>query len=75
VGDFSATMDLSEAEEATFFSVVVNPIKCTLALNLSSTKLLDVKGLITHKFRLREFGNAVKTAVDPSKKPVKVVLN
>jgi len=74
VGDFSGFMKLGEAEEATFFSVVVNPVKYPLALDLLSRKILDVTGLITHKFPLTKFERAIKTAADPSKRPVKVLL-
>jgi len=74
VGDFSGFMKLGEAEEAMFFSVVVNPLKYPLALDLLSRKLLDVKGLITHKFPLTEFEKAIKAAADPSKRPLKVLL-
>jgi len=74
VGDFSGFMKLGEAEEATFFSVIVNPVKYPLALDLLSRKILDVRGLITHKFPLTQFERAVETAADPSKRPVKVLL-
>jgi len=74
VGEFSGFLKLGEADEAIFFSVVVNPLKYSLALDLISRKILDVKNLITHKFRLTEFETAIETAADPSKKPLKVLL-
>jgi len=74
VGDFSGFLKLGEAEEATFFSAIVNPTQYPLALELLSRKVLDVKGLITHRFPLLEFKEAIETAADPSKRPVKVLL-
>ena len=74
VGAFSGFMNLGEAEETTFFSVLANPVKYILALDLLAQNILDVKGLITHKFPLTEFGMAIRTAADLSKRPVKVLI-
>jgi len=74
VGDFSGFLKLNEAEEAIFFSVIVDPLKYLLALDLLNRKVLDVKGLISHRFPLTQFESAMVTAADPSKRPVKVVL-
>ena len=74
VGEFSGFMNLGEAEEATFFTVVVNPLKYPLALDLLARKILDVRSLISHRFQLTEFERAIETAADPSKRSVKVVL-
>jgi threonine dehydrogenase-like Zn-dependent dehydrogenase len=41
---------------------------------LISKRIVDVKGLITHRFPLKNFEEAIKMANDPSMKPVKVVL-
>jgi len=75
VGNFSGFMNLGEPEEAKFFSVVVNPMKYSKAAELLSTKVLDVKSLITHRFPLSEFKKAIETAADPSKRPMKVILS
>jgi len=62
------------AGEAAFFSVWLNPLEYPLALDLISGKIVDIKGLITHRFPLAEFENAIETTDDPSKRPVKVIL-
>jgi L-iditol 2-dehydrogenase len=75
VGDFSGFVRFGVAGEAVFFSVYgPNPLQYKLALNLISKGVVDVKGLITHKFPLKDFEKAIKTANDPSLKPVKVVI-
>ena len=68
VGEFSGFMNLGEAEEVTFFSVIINPLKYPLALDLLARKILDVRGLISHSFQLTEFERAIETAADPSKR-------
>jgi threonine dehydrogenase-like Zn-dependent dehydrogenase len=75
IGEFSGFMKFDIAGEAIFFSVYgPNPLSYKLALDLISKKVVDVKGLITHKFPLKEFQKAIKTANDPALRPVKVVL-
>lgn len=48
---------------------MANPLEYPLALDLISRKVIDVKGLITHKFPLIEFEKAIETAADSSKNP------
>lgn len=75
VGEFSGFMKFGTSGEAVFFSVYgPYPFNYELALDLISKKILDVKSLITHKFPLEEFQKAIKTADNPSLKPVKVVI-
>jgi len=74
VGEFSGLIKFGEAQEAVFFSVSLNPLKYPLALDLLSRRILNVKNMITHRFPLTMFEEAIKTAADTSKKPVKVLL-
>jgi L-iditol 2-dehydrogenase len=75
VGEFSGFMKFGMAGEAIFFSVYgPNPRSYELALDLISKKIIDVKSLITHKFPLEDFQKAIKTANNPSLRPVKVVI-
>jgi len=60
--------------EATFFNVEGGPGKYPLALELISRSLVDVRSLITHVFPLEEFQEAVETALNEPKKPLKVLL-
>jgi len=50
------------------------PGKYPLALELISRSLVDVRSLITHVFPLEEFQEAVETALNEPKKPLKVLL-
>ena len=45
-----------------------------LAVQLIAQKLVDVKGLITHRFRLRDFEKAIQTADNTAEKSLKVVV-
>ncbi len=74
VGEFSGHIEFGIALEAAFFSVVLTPLKYPLALDLLARRVLDVKGLITHRFPLTEFEKAIETASDPAKKSVKILL-
>ncbi len=60
--------------EAVFSAVYVTPMHYPLALDLMSEKVVDVRGLITHKFKLVDFEQAIKTADNFAEKPVKVVI-
>jgi D-xylulose reductase len=44
------------------------------AVKLLAEKKVDVKSLITHRFRLEEIEKAFETADTASEKPVKVVI-
>jgi threonine dehydrogenase-like Zn-dependent dehydrogenase len=75
VGEFHGRIKFDAAAEATFFGVYLNPLKYPLALEMLSGKVLDVKGLITHRFSLGEFDKAIETALDPMQKPIKICLH
>jgi threonine dehydrogenase-like Zn-dependent dehydrogenase len=76
VGSLSGFIRFGVAGEAVFFSVYgPNPLyDYKLALDLISKGVVDIKGLITHRFPLKDFEKAIKIANDPSFKPVKVVI-
>jgi len=74
VGEFRGRMNFGEADEACFFTTYISPVQYPIAVDLVAKKLLDVKGLITHKFRLKDFKKAIETANDPAEKPLKVVV-
>jgi len=74
VGEFRGRMNLEQADDATFFTTYVSPFEYPLAVELLAKKLVDVKGIITHRFRLADFEKAIQTADTPSEKPLKVVI-
>jgi threonine dehydrogenase-like Zn-dependent dehydrogenase len=44
------------------------------AVELIDKKLVDVKGLITHRFKFDEFEKALQTVDNPTEKPLKVIV-
>jgi threonine dehydrogenase-like Zn-dependent dehydrogenase len=74
IGETKGSLDLGEAGEAQFFSAYLSPIEFPLALELMAKKELDVKKLITHRFKLADFERAIRVADDFSEKPVKVIV-
>jgi threonine dehydrogenase-like Zn-dependent dehydrogenase len=74
VGEFAGYLDLEDADEAVFFTTYISPVEYPLAVELIAEKIVDVKGLVTHRFRLADFEKAIRTAGDPAEKPLKVVV-
>jgi threonine dehydrogenase-like Zn-dependent dehydrogenase len=74
VGESEGYLNLSDADEASFFTIYISPIEYPSAVELIARKLVDVKGLITHRFKLDEFEKALKTVDNPSEKPLKVII-
>ena len=74
VGEFRGRMNFEDADEACFFTTYVSPVEYPLAVQLIAEKLVDVKGLITHRFRLRDFEKAIQTADNTTENPLKVVV-
>lgn len=74
VGEFEGYLNLEDADEASFFTVYLSAIEYPSAVELIARKLVDVKGLITHRFRLADFEKALATADNPAEKPLKVIL-
>jgi len=74
VGEFAGYLDLEDADEAVFFTTYISPVEYPLAVQLIAEKAVDVKSLITHRFRLADFEKALRTVDDPAEKALKVVI-
>jgi threonine dehydrogenase-like Zn-dependent dehydrogenase len=74
VGESKGRMNFENADEALFFTVYISPIEYPTVVELIARKLVDVKGLITHKFKLEEFEKALQTVDNPLEKPLKVII-
>jgi threonine dehydrogenase-like Zn-dependent dehydrogenase len=74
VGEFKGRMNFGDADGACFFTAYISPIEYPLAVELVARGQVDVKGLITHRFRLADFEEAIKTADTPACKPLKIVV-
>jgi threonine dehydrogenase-like Zn-dependent dehydrogenase len=74
VGESKGYLNLEDADEALFFTIYISPVEYPSAVELISKKLVDVKGLITHRFKLDDFEKALKTADTPAEKPLKVII-
>ena len=74
VGESEGYLNLGEADEAQFFTIYLSPVEYPSAIELIARKLVDVKGLISHKFKLSEFEKALQTVDNPAEKPLKVVI-
>ncbi len=74
VGEFRGRMNFGEADEACFFTTYLSSVEYPTAVDLVARNLLDVKGLITHRFKLADFEKAIETANNPAEKPLKVVV-
>ena len=66
VGESEGYLNLGDAEEAQFLTIYLSPVEYPEAVELIARKLVDVKGLITHRFKLAEFEKALKTADNQS---------
>lgn len=67
-------MNFEDADDACFFTTYLSPVEYPTALELLAEKKVNVKGLITHRFRLADFEKALQTASNPAEKPLKVVV-
>ncbi len=74
VGESEGYLNLGEADEAQFFTIYLSPVEYPAAVELIARKLVDVKGLITHRFKLEEFEKALQTVDNPAEKPLKVIV-
>jgi threonine dehydrogenase-like Zn-dependent dehydrogenase len=74
VGESEGYLNLGEADEAQFFTIYLSPVEYPSAVELISRKLVNVKGLITHRFMLDEFEKALQTLDNPAEKPLKAVI-
>jgi threonine dehydrogenase-like Zn-dependent dehydrogenase len=74
VGESEGYLNLGEADEAQFFTIYLSPVEYPMAVELIARKLVDVKGLITHRFGLDEFEKALQILDNPAEKPLKVII-
>jgi threonine dehydrogenase-like Zn-dependent dehydrogenase len=74
VGESKGYLNLEDADEAQFFTMYISPVEYPAAVELIERHLVDVKGLITHRFKLEEFEAALQTADNPELKALKIVL-
>ena len=74
IGESQGYLNLEDADEAVFFTMYISPVEYPLAVELIAEKTVDVKGLITHRFRLADFERALRTVDDPAMKALKVVV-
>jgi threonine dehydrogenase-like Zn-dependent dehydrogenase len=74
VGESKGYLNLEDADEAVFFTMYISPVEYPLAVELIAKKTVDVKGLITHRFRLADFDKALRTVDNPAEKTLKVVI-
>ena len=74
VGESKGRMNFEDADEALFFTIYISPVEYPAAVELIARKLVDVKGLITHKFRFEEFEKALQIVDTPAEKPLKVII-
>lgn len=74
VGEFKGRMNFSEADDACFFTTYLSSVEYPTAVDLLARKLVDVKGLITHCYKLGDFEKAIQTADNLAEKPLKVVI-
>ena len=75
VGEFEGYLNLEDADEALFFTIYISPVEYPLAVELIAKKLVDVRGLITHRFKLVDFEKALQTIDNPSEKSLKVIVS
>jgi len=74
VGESKGYLNLEDADEAVFFTIYISPLEYPMAVELIARKLVDVKGLVTHRFKLEDFEKALQTVDTPSMKPLKVLV-
>ena len=74
VGEFKGYLNLEDADEALFFTTYLSPVEYPMAVEIIAKNLVDVKGLITHRFSLADFEKALQTADNAGEKPVKIVV-
>ena len=75
IGESKGYLNLEDADEAVFFTMYISPVEYPFAVELIAEKTVDVKGLVTHRFRLADFEKALRTVDNPAEKALKVVIN
>jgi threonine dehydrogenase-like Zn-dependent dehydrogenase len=74
IGESRGYLNLEDAYEAMFFTMYISPVEYPLAVQLIAKETVDVKGLITHRYKLADFEKALRTADNPAKKALKLVI-
>jgi threonine dehydrogenase-like Zn-dependent dehydrogenase len=74
VGESKGYLNLEDADEAQFFTMYISPVEYPAAVELIERHLVDVKGLITHRFKFEEFEAALQAADNPAEKALKIVI-
>ncbi len=74
IGESKGFLNLEDADEASFFTMYISPVEYPAAVELIARKLVDVAGLVTHRFRLGEFEKALQTVDDPAERALKVII-
>jgi threonine dehydrogenase-like Zn-dependent dehydrogenase len=74
IGESKGYLNLEDADEASFFTMYISPVEYPAAVELIARRLVDVKSLITHRFKFGEFERVLQTVDDPAQKALKVVV-
>lgn len=74
VGEFAGYLNLEDADDAVFSTTYISPVEYPLAVRLIAERAVDVKSLITHRFRLADFEKALRTVDNPAERTLKVVI-
>jgi threonine dehydrogenase-like Zn-dependent dehydrogenase len=74
IGESKGYLNLEDADEAQFFTMYISPVEYPAAVELIERHLVDIKGLITHRFKFEEFEAALQTADNPDEKALKIVV-
>lgn len=74
VGESEGYLNLSDADETQIFTTYLSPAEYPKAVDLIARKLVDVKELVTHRFKLEDFEKALATANNFAEKPLKVII-
>jgi threonine dehydrogenase-like Zn-dependent dehydrogenase len=74
IGESRGFLNLEDADEAVFFTMYISPVEYPLAVELIDGKVVDVKGLVTHRFRLGDFERALKVVDDGVERVLKAVV-
>jgi threonine dehydrogenase-like Zn-dependent dehydrogenase len=74
IGESKGYLNLEDADEAQFFTMYISPVEYPAAVELIARRLVDVRALITHRFKFEEFEKALETVDNPAEKALKVVI-
>jgi L-iditol 2-dehydrogenase len=74
IGESKGHLNLDDADEAPFFAMYISPVEYPAAVELIGRKIINAKGLMTLRFKLKEFEKALETMDNPAEKALKVVI-